>query len=374
MATANTAMRLQLRRASARHGATSILMAIMLPGVLAICAYAINVAYMEQSRTEFQIVIDVASRAAGRVYAVSGDINQAIAEANRMMELNKLTKTKITTEGVNFELGVTTRDAETSRYQFSKGKRPNAIQIQANGSVQVPMLFPTMGVSIDFRPIKKSTITKAEVDLSLVIDCSGSMAFSDSEIAGNYKPESAPDYWTFGQAVPNGSRWLDAVEATKAFLQEMADSPQRELVSLVSYRGIATTDVALTDNYDSLTNSLYLHSQNFWGGPTNIGDGIMLGSSTLSNKRTARVWASRVMIVLTDGLCTLGVDPIEAARDAAENHITVYTVTFSAEADQDLMRQVADVGNGRHYHARSRNELIMAFKDISTRLPTLITD
>lgn len=346
----------------------------MLPGVLAICSYAINVAYMEHSRTEFQIVMDVASRAAGRVYAVTGDEQEAMREASRMMELNRLARAKITIDGTDFVFGVSTRDSESNRYRFSKGNDPNAVQIQANGSVRVPMLFPTMGVSIDFRPIKKSISTKAEVDLSLVIDRSGSMAFADSEVAGNYKPESAPIYWTFGQAAPPVCRWRNVGEAVDTFLQELELSPQLELVSLVSYGGIATEDVSLTSSYGSLINAMNVHSQFFWGGPTNIGDGIMHGSATLADKNTARPWASRVMIVLTDGLCTLGVDPVEAAKRAAANQVTVYTVTFSAEADLALMQRVAEAGNGKHYHARSRTELITAFKDIATRLPTLITE
>lgn len=365
---------MHLSKPAARRGTTSILLAIMLPAVLAICSYAINVAYMEHSRTEFQIVMDVASRAAGRVYAVTGNEQEAMGEASRMMELNRLAKAKMTVDGTDFVFGVSTRDSESNRYRFSKGSDPNAVQIQANGSVRVPMLFPTMGVAIDFRPIKKSISTKAEVDLSLVLDRSGSMAFADFEVAGNYKPESAPTYWTFGQAAPPVCRWRDVVEATNAFLQELEKSPQHELVSLVSYAGIATKDVSLTSRYDSLTNSLLLQSQNFWGGPTNIGDGIMHGSSTLADKDKARPWASRVMIVLTDGLYTLGVDPVKAAASAASNQVTVYTVTFSREADLALMQRVAEAGNGKHYHASTRSELITAFKDIATRLPTLITE
>ncbi len=65
---------------------------------------------------------------------------------------------------------------------------------------------------------------------------------------------------------------------------------------------------------------------------------------------------------------------MNAAENAAANQVTVYTVTFSREADQSLLQRVAEAGNGKHYHASTRNELITAFKDIATRLPTLITE
>ena len=53
-------------------------LALMLPVILAIAAYAINVVYMEAARTELQITTDVATRAAGRMLAVTGDEEQAL--------------------------------------------------------------------------------------------------------------------------------------------------------------------------------------------------------------------------------------------------------------------------------------------------------
>jgi Ca-activated chloride channel homolog len=55
------------------------------------------------------------------------------------------------------------------------------------------------------------------------------------------------------------------------------------------------------------------------------------------------------------------------------NSIEIYTVTFSAEADQLKMQEVAAIGNGKHFHATTPAELSEAFKAISNTLPTLIT-
>lgn len=358
-----------------RAGSTSVLMALLLPVVLAISSFAINVAYMELSRTEFQIVMDVSSRAAGRVYAVSGSESEAIEAARLIMDLNPLSKGKMTTCGVDFSFGVSTRNDETERYCFvANGENPNAVQINANGTVQVPMLFPTMGVPIDFRPIKTSTSTRAEVDLALVVDRSGSMAFSESEIAGNYKPAAAPDFWCFGQPIPPNARWLAELSAIQSFLTVVNESPQTELVSLVTYSGLATRDVELTSDYGQISAALSNYSAQFWGGPTSIGDSILVATSTLANKQTARPWASRVIVVMTDGMNSSGIDPVIAAQYAASEKIIVYTVTFSAEADTVQMGDVALAGSGRHYHATTSNELTEAFKDIASRLPNLITD
>ncbi len=45
-----------------------------------------------------------------------------------------------------------------------------------------------MGIPIDFRPIKSAISTQMELDVALVIDRSGSMAYSATEIAGYGPP------------------------------------------------------------------------------------------------------------------------------------------------------------------------------------------
>ncbi len=361
------------RRMRGRRGATAATLALMLPVVLAIAAYAINVVYMELARTELQITIDVATRAAGRVLAVTGDKQQAIAAADNLMKENPFANEKMTLSGSDIDFGVSTRFSETERYKFSAGTNPNAVQIQANGKIMVPLLFPTMGVPIQFRPIKTSISTQTELDIALVLDRSGSMAFSTDEISGNYKPAAAPPGWSFGDPVPPQSRWLDAVDAVQRFLDLMKASGQDERVSMSSYNNTAKTDVSLASNYLAIEQAMSGYSAKFDQGATNIGDGILVGASALSDKQYARSWASRVMIVLTDGIHNTGTDPLYAAQQAANQNILIYTVTFSAEADIARMQEVAAAGSGKHFHAINGGQLADAFEEIAHSLPTLIT-
>ncbi len=356
-----------------RQGATAATLALMLPVVLAVAAYAINVVYIELARTELQITIDVATRAAGRVLAVTQDKTQAAAAAEKLMLENPFANEKMNLSGSDLVFGVSTRYSETRRYDFRPGPNPNAVQIQANGKIKVPMLFPTMGVPIDFRPIKTSICTQAEMDISLVVDRSGSMAFSATEISGNYNPAAAPVGWKYGDPVPPNARWLDAVNAVQAFLLVIEQSSQEEHVSLTTYNSTAKTDVTLTSDYLPIETAMDGYSAKFDSGATNIGDGILFGASALANKKTARSWATRVMIVLTDGIHNTGTDPLYAAQTAAAENILIYTVTFSDEADNARMEQVAAAGSGKHYHASTGLQLVEAFEDIAHRLPTLIT-
>ncbi len=356
-----------------RQGATLVLLCVLLPIVLGIAAYAINVVYMELARTELQITTDVATRAAGRTLAVTGSEQQAILAAERLMQANPFANETMSLSGADIVFGVSTRLAANQRYTFKPGKNPNAVQIQANGKVKVPMLFPTMGVPIDFRPIKTAICTQTELDVALVIDRSGSMAYGVNEIANGLTPAAAPLGWQFGQPVPPLSRWLDAVAAVDSFLQLLNKSSLNEHVSLSTYSDDYRLEVPLTTNYFDVGYALDLNSASFRGGATNIGDGILTGLQSLSNPKLARPWASRVMIVLTDGIHNTGTDPLLAANLAANEDIMIFTITFSVEADIARMQQVAAAGKGNHFHATSAAQLNSAFKEIANRLPTLIT-
>ena len=199
------------------------------------------------------------------------------------------------------------------------------------------------------------------------------MAYSANEVSGNYNPAAAPPGWSFGDPVPPQSRWLDAVDAVQQFLELLEASNQDERVSMSSYSDRAKTDVNLMSNYLETKQAMSGYSKKFNSGATNIGDGILAGASALGNKKHARSWASRVMIVLTDGIHNIGTDPLIAAKKAAAQNIQIYTVTFSSEADVASMQKVAAAGSGKHFHALNGSQLADAFDEIARSLPTLIT-
>lgn len=86
-----------------------------------------------------------------------------------------------------------------------------------------------------------------------------------------------------------------------------------------------------------------------------------------------RSGAAKVLIVMTDGKHNTGTDPIAAAKTAAAGGIMIFTVTFSDEADQIRMQQVASIGNGKHFHASTAAQLKTVFQKIAQALPTLLT-
>jgi Mg-chelatase subunit ChlD len=166
---------------------------------------------------------------------------------------------------------------------------------------------------------------------------------------------------------------LDAVNAVNSFLNLLSQTGHEERVGLASYSDKSKEEVKLTPVYSEIQAALALHTNSFQGGSTNIGDGILTGAKIMADKKTARPWATRVLIVLTDGIHNTGTDPIYAAYQAASEKILIYTITFSTEADVERMKQVAEIGSGKHFHATNGTELTEAFEEIAKSLPTLIT-
>lgn len=355
-----------------RRGVTAVLFAVMMPVAIAIACYAINIVYMEFVRTEMQIAMDVSTRAAGRTLAVTGSQEQATIAAERLMNANKVANNTLDRTTSNIDFGVAMRNNSRERFKFGEGAIPNSVRIEANGNMAVAPLFPTLGMPIVFRPTKTAVSTQTEMDIALVLDRSGSMAFRADEPTG-YLPSNAPPEWVFGMPIPRAARWLDANDAVNRFLQLMQATHQDELVSLSTYNEVPSLDVPLTTTYGQIVGAMNRHSETYWGGATNIGGGMVTGFSTLADAARARPWAARVMIVLTDGIHNEGLDPVWAAYHIANEKVTIFTITFSDEADQYRMARVAQIGSGKHIHATSGTQLMEAFEEIARTLPTLLT-
>ncbi len=203
-----------------------------------------------------------------------------------MFALNPCGKTRIPLSSSNIQFGVSTRKSISDRYLYASGDFiPNAVRIDGNRSLKIDPLFPTPGITIDFRPFKSATGTQTEIDIVLVLDRSGSMAFSVDEVAGNYLPANAPTDWQFGEPVPPLARWLDAVASVEHFLQLLNNSYQTERVALCTYSSNAVTDVPLSESGAEISLALNQYSSAFGGGSTNISDAILTGVTAISDKK-----------------------------------------------------------------------------------------
>ena len=194
------------------------------------------------------------------------------------------------------------------------------------------------------------------------------------------------------------SRWELLAQGVEAFLDVLGGTPdgmekgtdQKELVSLVTFANDATVQVALTDDdireggtsyYQNIRDRIYEIAPR---GATSIGRGLEVGLPPIVDPdwardnnfsgAAARPFAEKTIVVMTDGVNNGNPDPVAATQSIiAGNAVTIHTITFTNGANQLAMRDVADIGGGKAYHANDGTALIEIFEEIANNLPTILT-
>ena len=342
-----------------RRGAMMILMVLCIPVILAFSAFAINVAWMQLTRTELRTATDSAARAASRTLSLTQSVGQARTKAKQAARRNKVAGDGLSLRNSDVTFGWSEEDDITGKWTFEglpdnsealNGVRINGSRASGSADGAINMLFTGIFDRTTFEPIKNATASQLDRDVILVLDRSGSM----------------------DRTTPTGSRWTDLKSAVQAFLNALDSTPQDELVGVVTYSSSATIDEDMQLTYSNLMATIDGITP---GGMTAIGYGIDDGIDAILDPSFARRNAAKTIVVMTDGHHNTGTAPETIAATAQNTHnITVHTVTFSGGANQTHMQTVAADGGGSHWHADDQAQLIAAFEDIANNLPTLITE
>jgi len=191
-------------------------------------------------------------------------------------------------------------------------------------------------------------------DLMLAVDISGSMATEDMEVA---------------------DRYFDRLTVVKAVVGEFIKARAGDRVGLVLFGTNAYLQAPLTFDLTSVDRLLSEAPVGIAGGKTAIGDAIGLAVKRLRK----RPQEDKVLILLTDGANNVGeVAPEKAAELAQADGIKIYTVGVgademrmpsvfgnlggritnpSADLDEDTLKHIARVTNGRYFRARDTGTL-----------------
>ncbi|MCA9265156.1 MAG: VWA domain-containing protein [Planctomycetales bacterium] len=356
-----------------RRGAMLILIAICLPIFLIMLVLSIDVAYMQLSKTELRTATDAAARAGSRMLSMTQDVDAARAEAVEAASRNLVAGAGLQLDDGDIEIGFSSRPDDVSRFEFTTPvDAPNSVRVtgrRTSGSLSGPvnlLVGSILGTS-QFQPTHQAVSTQIDRDIALVIDRSGSMTFAENST-------TFPPGWSPCDPPPLTARWYDVVRATEAFLEELEDTPQTELVGLASYNETGRQDHDLDEDYTEIRDAVDDITQNFCGGSTGIGRGMIEGLDIVLDDNFNRPFASKVLVVLTDGNHNTGVIPETIARQAADQDVIVFTVTFSNQADQARMQRTADIGGGKHFHAPTGDDLVDVFREIAKTAANLITE
>ena len=309
---------------------------------------AVDIARMHVTRAELRTATDAAARAGAESLGRQQNTNAAIDAAIRVARLNVVAQKPLTLARNQVVLGRSIlKKGQTNRFEAGIGPF-NAVRVTGDRRAVSPdgsvaMLFGGIFGVTQFEPIQVATASRMDRDIALVLDISGSM---------------------------NQNQRIQGLRnALTVFLGELKKTPQEELVSLSVYSTTASKVLPLTNNLDAISSRFSQFSPN---GFTAIGEGLKVGLNSVTNDPLTRPFAEKTVIVMTDGIHNTGVSPDIVARTAGST--TIHTITFGADANQNLMRTVARLGNGTFLHANSNQELVEAFKEIALQLSVLLVE
>jgi Flp pilus assembly protein TadG len=373
-----------------RRGAIAPMVAVLLPILVLLVGFAVNVAYMELVRTQLRISCDSAAKAG--LISIGATQNTTTAQnfARTVSATNLVGGKILQLSNSNIEFGNATKNGGGT-YVFSSGGTPiNASRV--TGTTTVPYLFGAFMPNGNFNVTQVSLTARVAYDIALVLDRSASMAF---DLSGNefvYPSDRAlfsPLQAYFTPPSPTGSRWNALTDAVDTFVSVLQSRNIDAHVCLVTFAENysfgnysateASLDVKLTPTYSQIVTGMNAWSQTPLLGDTNMQAGLALSQSELTGPR-ARATANRLMILLSDGVATTGNTNIASLTQAARqsSSIVTYTIAFGGEAasgtPQAMMAGAAASGHGVFYNAPSAAQLQTAFQQIADSLPAVLID
>lgn len=331
-----------------RRGAMLVLVLLVIVVLLVAAVFTVDISQMHLARAELRTATDAAARAGTEALARTQDEDLAIQAAIDAAARNDVFGDGLQLRRQDVILGAQAEGANGG-IEFVPNQQPfTAVRVVGRRDAsapqgRVPLLFANMfGVS-DFGPVQTAVASATVRDIALVLDRSGSM------------DEDA-----------NGATRLEALKAAvRAFIDEVEASSPNSRISLISYSTNATTDTALTADFNSVVNDVDGFRAD---GFTNIFQALRNGSDSLLEANGGRAFSDKSIVVMTDGNFNVGGNPTPSATRAAGRNHDIHTITFSNGANQRIMRDVADIGNGTHVHADDAGDLTEAFQEIARAL------
>ena len=371
--------------APTRKAAILTLFMLVLPVLLIMLGFSVDLAYMHLVQSEMRLASDNAARVTADNLSRYENEDRASKAGINIAEQFTVAGRPLRLQSSDFDFGRATADENGSFIFDTNGSPLNAVRVNAvrdSKSLDGPvsLFFSRLIGNQDYAPQVTSTASFINVDICLVLDRSTSMKFN---VNSNETGMGVNDR-RFCRAPSSNSRWAALDKAVKVFNDVLRNNSSEEQISIVTFgsdldsvqpglcgrQPAATLDMQFSTNIDAADGTMNTLSNSVWNGNTEIAAGMQIALTELASVRS-RQFADRVMIVLTDGFPTAG-DALAVANDAAAQRVTVYAITFGPDGDQSYMKQVAAAGHGEHAHAATEQELKDIFKRFAAKATILI--
>ncbi len=245
------------------------------------------------------------------------------------------------------------KDLSELQHQSSSAIKSKKLRTATLVLIWLSLLASASGPTFWGNPVSLPTSGR---DLLLAVDFSGSMQIEDMMIHGQQNQR---------------------ITAVKNVLEEFIERRKGDRLGLVIFGSQAYVQAPLTFDRQTVQRFLNEAQIGFAGEQyTAIGDAIGLSVKRLRERPGDR----HVMVLLTDGANNGGeVNPIAAAKVAADNNIVIYTIGVgademvvpglfgsnfgsrrvnpSADLDEDTLTEIAKLTGGVYFRARNPEEL-----------------
>ena len=217
----------------------------------------------------------------------------------------------------------------------------------------------TVPIRMGLSNVSYVTVIGGNGDVFSVTDVSGSMSSCGTGWYGVSDCDNVPETgdcfcWFFGCWQCDHIKIKDAQVANKLFVDAVLNVSGNR-VGLVSYSTDVRNMHPLSTDNTSLKNEIDLYTA---GGQTCICCGVNNASKELNSNSPPGKFKS--IVVMTDGKANVECfeqntgdpeeDAVQSACDAYNNYgITVYTIGFGGDVNEDILQRMADCGHGKYY-------------------------
>jgi Ca-activated chloride channel family protein len=153
-----------------------------------------------------------------------------------------------------------------------------------------------------------------------------------------------------------------AQQAADAFLEEV---PERFRVGAVTFAGAPSVEALPTTDKEVVRTAL--RNAPIRRG-TAVGDALVRAlqasrpPTSANNERPPTA-----VLLLTDGISVTGTPPLQAAQQARDEGVPVFTVAIAAQPPPEL-QQIADISGGQAFSTTTSAQLEAVYRDLGTRL------
>lgn len=200
-------------------------------------------------------------------------------------------------------------------------------------------------------------------NMIVAIDLSGSMHLADMRLNGQQ---------------------VDRLTLIKSLLTDFIATRKGDRLGLILFADHAYLQTPLTFDLRTISTMVNKSQIGLVGIQTAIGEAIALANKRFIENKNKQ----RVLILLTDGANTAGVvGPIKAAKQAAKDHITIYTIGIGADVmiehtlfgnkrvnpssdlDTAELTKISTMTGGQYFRARNQQDLSNIYKKINQLEP-----